>query len=468
MLLSQDFRLSTPQIIWFRQDLRVRDQAAVMAASASAPVIPVYILDDTAPDHWRLGSASRWWLHHSLISLNTDIEKLGGRLVLLMGNAVAVLQELMVVTGASTIHALEHFEPWARRQQAALGNALTLHPGLSLAHPTAMRTGSGTAFKVFTPFWRALQTHLPPALPRPAPKKLVMADKAPAGETLASLKLLPTKPDWGQKLAQHWTPGSTAAHNHLKVFSTVAQAYGEARNTPAVKGTSLLSPHLHFGEISPADVWHGVPSAEPFLRQLGWRDFSFNLILASPDFADVNWKPEFDGFPWVDDAVGFKAWQHGKTGYPIVDAGMRQLYATGWMHNRVRMIAASFLIKDLMIDWRAGEKWFWDTLVDAALANNAAGWQWVAGSGADASPYFRIFNPVSQGEKFDPEGAYIRQWLPELAKLSTAHIHAPWLAPVGVLEYAGVVLDKTYPKPIVSHDQARLRALAAYKTLRAA
>ncbi len=460
--------MSTPHIVWFRQDLRVSDQAALAAAAAAGPVIPVYILDDAAPEHWRMGAASRWWLHHSLASLSKALEKYGGTLLLLKGDAVATLKNLMAATGATTVHALEHFEPWAQRQQAALGGALTLHQGLSLAHPTAMRTGSGTSFKVFTPFWRALQMHMPPSLPKPPPKKLHMFPDVPAGDSLYRWKLLPENPDWATPIKEHWSPGSAGAHAQLNAFVDHAENYSDARNTPSVKGTSKLSPHLHFGEISPAEVWHGVPSVEPYLRQLGWRDFSCNLLLASPDFADVNWKSNFDSFPWVDDKAGLKAWQYGTTGYPIVDAGMRELYATGWMHNRIRMITASFLIKDLMIDWRAGEAWFWDTLVDASLGNNAAGWQWVAGSGADASPYYRIFNPVSQGEKFDANGIYVRRWVPELAKLPNAHIHAPWLAPKNVLDYAGVELGKTYPKPIVNHDTARLRALAAYKSLKAA
>jgi deoxyribodipyrimidine photo-lyase len=299
-----------------------------------------------------------------------------------------------------------------------------------------------------------------------------MAEGAPAGEKLDSWKLLPTRPDWAKNFSGYWSPGEAGARARLTDFAPRARAYDAGRNFCAQDHTSRLSPHLHFGEISAAQVWHGITAktrtgAEPYLRQLGWRDFSFNLILTAPDFADVNWRRDFDAFPWQPDDKALRAWQKGQTGYPIVDAGMRQLWATGWMHNRVRMITASFLIKHLMQDWRRGEEWFWDTLVDADLANNAAGWQWTAGSGADASPYYRIFAPVTQGEKFDADGSYVRRWVPELAKLPAKFIHKPWEAPPLLLAEAGVTLGKTYPRPMVDHAEARARALAAFKTLSA-
>lgn len=462
--------LAAPQIIWFRQDLRLEDQAAVRAAAAAGPILPIYILDDAAPGDWRIGSASRWWLHQSLTSLATDLAAKGAQLILRKGDAVAILQQLAAETGASAIHAIGHYEPWARRQEQQLAKTglLNLHGSVALHNPAQMTTGSGTAFKVFTPFWRAMQQHLPPATPAPAPKKFQMADANIASDALEGWHLLPRKPDWASGFGQYWTPGANGAALKLDVFKNKAAHYGDARNAVADDGTSSLAPHLHFGEMSPAQVYHGAGAkAEPFLRQLGWRDFSFNLLLMSPDFADVNWKREFDRFPWDKNAAAYQAWCKGRTGYPIVDAAMQQLWQTGWMHNRARMIVASFLIKDLLIHWRDGERWFWDTLVDADLANNAAGWQWTAGSGADASPYYRIFNPITQGQKFDPDGAYVRRWLPQLAKLPTDVIHAPWEArPIELLD-AGITLGKDYPNPMVNHAAAREQALLAYKQLKA-
>lgn len=464
--------MAKPQIIWFRQDLRLSDQAAVLMAARAGPVIPVYVRDDQVAGKWTAGAATRWWLHHSLASLEQDLHKLGCRLLLLSGDAVSQIASLARETGAEAVHALEHFEPWARRQQSQLAGQLTLklYDGVALAPPESIRNKSGTAFKVFTPFWRTLQTLMPPPEPAPRPKKMQMYDAAPQGDVLASWHLLPTKLDWSAGLASSWTPGEAGAIARLAGFAPRVGGYGDGRNFCAEDHTSRLSPHLHFGEISAAAVWHGITSktgtgAEPFLRQLGWREFSANLLLASPDFADVNWRREYDHFPWQPDEKSLCAWQKGQTGYPIVDAGMRQLWETGWMHNRVRMITASFLIKHLMQDWRRGEEWFWDTLVDADLANNAAGWQWTAGSGADASPYYRIFAPVTQGERFDTDGTYVRRWLPELKNLPAAYIHKPWEAPPLMLADAGILLGKHYPHPMVDHAQARERALAAFKAL---
>ncbi len=464
--------MTAPQIIWFRQDLRLADQPAVAAAAKAGPVIAVYVLDDAAAGPWAMGAAARWWLHHSLASLDAGLRARGNRLLLLRGDAVGLLTGLARDTNASAIHAIGHFEPWARRQEQALAatGLLRLHGSVALAAPDSVRNKTCNPFKVFTPFWRTLQAQMPPAHPLPALKKITLSPNTPAGAALAEWDLLPTQPDWSQGWLQHWTPGEAGAQARLAQFAPQVGSYAEGRNFCAEDFTSKLSAPLHFGELSVRQVWHGVSgvgeaAAEPLLRQLGWRDFSFNLIITAPDFADVNWRREFDSFPWRDDAAGLRAWQRGRTGYPIVDAGMRQLWRTGWMHNRVRMITASFLIKHLLIDWRAGERWFWDTLVDADLANNAAGWQWTAGSGADAAPYYRIFAPVTQGERFDAEGAYVRQWVPELGRLPAKFIHSPWEAPPEVLAKAGVVLGKTYPHPMVDHAGARARALAAYKTL---
>lgn len=461
-----------PAIVWFRQDLRLADQPALAAALDDGPVLPVFVLDDAAPGRWAMGGASRWWLHHSLASLDTDLRARGSRLILLRGDAVTLIADLAAATSARSVHAIHHYEPWARRQESELARrlALTLHHGLTLAPPARMTTKTGGAFKVFTPFWQALQQMMPPLPPRPAPDRIPLAEGAPAGDTLGDWGLCPTAPDWATGFAPVWQPGEAGARRRLADFTSLAADYGRDRDLCAEEATSRLSAHLHFGELSPATAWHVVSDAagsagQAWLRQLGWRDFSLNLLLNAPDLADVNWRRAFDAFPWVRDDAALTRWQRGQTGYPIVDAGLRQLWRTGWMHNRVRMIAASFLIKDLMIDWRAGETWFWDTLVDADLANNAAGWQWTAGSGADASPYFRIFNPVSQGRRFDPAGAYVRQWVPELAGLPDDLIHAPWEAPPALLAAAGVRLGETYPAPMVDHARARDRALAAYKAM---
>jgi len=349
--------------------------------------------------------------------------------------------------------------------------------GALLREPWELTTGQGAPYKVFTPFWRALQAAVPPPAPLPRPKKLAGYDGID-GDSLDDWKLLPTKPDWAAGLRESWMPGEKGAADALVTFlDGAAGSYKSERDRPGTLGTSRLSPHLHWGEVSPRQVWHATQravdaselaagAAEAFLRQLGWRDFSSNLIFHWPDFPDAPWRKEFAAFPWRDDEDAFAAWCRGRTGYPLVDAGMRQLWRTGWMHNRVRMIAASFLVKDLLIPWQRGEAWFWDTLVDADLANNAAGWQWVAGCGADAAPYFRIFNPVSQGEKFDPDGTYVRQWVPELKDLPNDAIHKPWEASDVVLRTANVSLGETYPHPLVDHRAARARALAAYEKVK--
>lgn len=462
---------TSPAIVWFRQDLRLHDQAAVHAAAA-APTAFVYVLDEHGAGHWAMGGASRWWLHHCLRALACALRERGNRLILLRGDPVRLLADLSDRLGGATVHALRHYEPWARRQEQALAAhaPVALHDGVALHPPETVHTASGTPFKVFTPFWRTLSDlPVPPCIP--APTHLGPCPEAvPDGDALDDWDLLPRRPNWAREFPAHWTPGEAGAAQRLETFSP--QHYAERRDFCAVDATSRLSPHLHFGELSPRRVWHGFQGrtgGEAFLRQVGWRDFSINLLLHAPDLADVNWRREFDAFPWAAPKdQELTAWRQGGTGYPIIDAGMRQLWRTGWMHNRVRMIAASFLIKDLMIDWRIGERWFWDTLVDADLANNAAGWQWTAGSGADAAPYFRVFNPVTQSQKFDPDGAYIRAWVPELAKLPDAHIHAPWLAPDAILHAAGVRLGVDYPHPIVDHGAARAHALAAYATLRSA
>lgn len=479
-----------PVIVWFRQDLRLADQRALAAATASGqPVIPVYILDDESPATWRPGAASRWWLNQSLTSLDDSLTSIGSRLIYRKGAAVDVLGALIDETDATTVFVQAAHEPWASAAELTIHTQLKSRgvefkrmAGAMLKHPEALRTQAGQPFKVYTPFWRALRAAEQPAHPVAAPVSLKAPAKWPSSDDRASWKLHPTAPDWSADMGKLWTPGEDGASARLNAFlAAPLRDYDHDRNRPDRPGTSRLSPHLHFGEISPATCWYAANSAaerlaargltadkglETFQKELVWREFATHLLVHWPTLPDAPFKPAFAAFPWADDAKGLRAWKKGQTGYPIVDAGMRELWATGWMHNRVRMITASFLVKDLLVPWQAGEAWFWDTLVDADLASNSASWQWVAGCGADAAPYFRIFNPGRQGETYDPDGAYVRRWVPELAKLPSAHIHEPWTAPPLVLASAGVTLGKTYPHPIVDHAKARDRALAALKTIK--
>ncbi|MBL4537091.1 MAG: deoxyribodipyrimidine photo-lyase [Oceanicaulis sp.] len=474
--------LKKPVIVWFRQDLRLADNPALQAAAATgAPVLPVYILDDDAPGAWKPGGASRWWLHHSLTSLARDIEQLGGRLIFQKGPAQSCLEALIEDVGADAVFWNRQYEPWARKRDEAIKSALKTADvkarsfnGSLIVEPWDIATKAGAPYKVFTPFWRSLKAGHAPSEPSDRPDALTFQDYQ-GGCALEALKLLPTKPDWSGGLDDNWTPGEAAAHGRLGQFlQHSVTAYSDRRNLPAEHGTSKLSPHLHFGEISPRQVWHAVKrsdhaqseGADTYLSEIAWREFSYNLLYHFPDLPEANFQSKFDGFEWTGQEKDLEAWRRGRTGYPIVDAGMRELWATGWMHNRVRMIVASFLIKDLMIDWREGEAWFWDTLVDADLSSNSASWQWTAGSGADAAPYFRVFNPVGQSEKFDPDGDYLRMWLPELTKLPNKAIHAPWMADASVLRQAGVRLGETYPEPIVDHGEARKRALAAFEKIK--
>ena len=460
--------MTQPVILWFRRDLRLADQPALTAAVASgAPVIPVYILDDESPKHRKMGGASRWWLHHSLASLNADLQAIGSRLLLLRGKSDAVLGRLAEQTGAKAIHCIRHYEPWWRNAEKAVAKALpegcqfNCHDGNYLLAPGSVTTGSGGQYKIYTPFMRALWQHMPPHDPVPAPQKLNAPECWPKSESLSDWNLLPTRPDWAGGMKDMWTPGEAGAKARLDAFADKAKYYDEKRNLPSIAGSSFLSPHLHFGEISAATCWHRTMSAggsvDVFLKELVWRDYAQNVICQFPEYGSKNARDAFDMMPWrdLDDPsvkADFTAWTKGQTGYPIVDAGMRQLWITGWMHNRVRMIAASFLIKHLLIDWRAGEQWFWDTLVDADYGSNAVNWQWTAGSGVDSNMFVRIMAPLSQSEKFDAAG-YIRQWVPELSDLREPYIHDP--------EEHGA-RPKTYPRKLIGHKQARERALAAY------
>ncbi|MGE3250300.1 MAG: deoxyribodipyrimidine photo-lyase [Hyphomonadaceae bacterium] len=477
-----------PALVWLRQDLRLADNPALAtAAKTGARVAFVYVLDDKTPGRWKLGAASRWWLHRSLEALSAALAKRGARLILRRGDAAKVIPALAKEIGAAHVFWSRCYEPYAIARDTAIKAAL-LKAGVAVesvnaalfVEPWEMRTGAGEPYKVFTPFWRAVRAQGALRAPIPPPKQFNAFAGSATSDDLASWKLLPTKPNWASEFEKAWKPGEAGAHAALDHFLDGAlSAYPKARDRADIDGTSRLSPHLHWGELSPAQAAasatayaeaHGTPSAslEKFLAELGWREFSHHLLFHWRDLPSANWKPQFDAFPWANDEARFAAWTRGETGYPMVDAGMRQLWRTGWMHNRVRMIAASFLIKDLMIDWRRGADWFWDTLVDADLANNSASWQWVAGSGADASPFFRIFNPVTQGETYDPNGDYVRRWAPELAKLPAEHIHAPWKAPAVVLREAGVTLGETYPNPIVDHAEARQRALEAFAAIKSA
>ena len=465
--------ISAPVIHWFRQDLRLHDNLALVAACAEGRVVPVYILDDETPGERRMGGAQRWWLHHSLSRLQ---EALPG-LVLRRGNCVAELAKLAAETGACRIHANRLYEPWWQQADSETGAELdlVLHDGCHLAPPASILTGGGTRYRVFTPWWRALLAQMPPPRPGTVPSSGLSLsgahemnrDSPQAGtvpsDSLSDWNLLPTKPNWAAGF-DIWTPGEDGARQALRDFLPHLRAYDDTRNLPSMEGISRLSPHLHFGEISPATVWHIASkeagrAAEPFLRELGWRDYATNLIDQFPNYPTQNGKPRYDDFHWRSGAeadADFVRWTKGLTGYPIVDAGMRELWATGFMHNRVRMIAASFLIKHLLIDWRRGEQWFWDTLVDADFGANGSNWQWVAGTGVDAPMFSRIMAPLSQSEKFNA-GDYVRKWVPELAGVSDPYVHDP--------EEFGA-RPSAYPPKIIGHREARERALDAMRETR--
>lgn len=474
-------------VVWFRQDLRLRDNPALSAAlRAGGPVWPVYILDDEGDGRWLHGGASRWWLHHSLAKLDESLRARGSRLILAQGRSADVLTRLLKQTGAHAVYWNRRYEPAAIERDkglkaglAAAGVEAKSFNASLLFEPHTIKNKAGGPFQVFTPFWKhclTLNVEEPVALPAgdfPIPPQW------PASIELPALGLLP-RIKWDAGLGEAWRPGEEAATQRLKKFIAAGMAdYAEQRNLPDVDGTSALSPYLHFGEIGPRQIWAAVRAlsresgvfpanrgAQVFLSEVGWREFAYHLLFYFPHTPTAPLREDFAKFPWRNDAAQLRAWQRGQTGYPIVDAGMRQLWATGWMHNRVRMIVASFLVKHLRLSWTEGAAWFWDTLVDADLASNTLGWQWSSGCGADAAPYFRIFNPILQGEKFDPEGNYVRRWVPELGRLPTEFIHKPWEAPAHVLGRAGVDLGGNYPAPLVDHGEARDAALAALKTIR--
>ncbi|CAM5485635.1 deoxyribodipyrimidine photo-lyase [Mycolicibacterium aubagnense] len=468
-----------PIIVLFRNDLRISDNKALAAAADSGrPVIPLFILDETGADARPRGAASRWWLHHSLTALGAAVEKLGNRLVLQTGATGKVIAEAIKASGADTVLWNRRYDPAGMAVDAALKSHLRdegfeaeSFDGFLLHEPSRVATQSGDFYKVFTPFHKRLTADGEPRDPVDAPRQLARCDSMPGSERLDALGLLP-KPDWAGGLSGRWKPGEAGALERLEIFlEERLNGYAQGRDRPGEDATSGLSPHLAHGEITPFRIMAALrrrrsQGAETFVKEVSWREFCYHLLFHKPALHRENFRPEFDTFAWRNAPAALKAWQRGQTGYPIVDAGMRELWQTGYMHNRVRMIAASFLIKDLLIDWRQGETWFWDTLVDADAANNPANWQWVAGSGADAAPYFRIFNPVLQGEKFDPQGSYVRHWVPELATLPDRFIHRPWEAPAAVLGDSRLDLGSDYPRPIVDHARARERAMAAYRATR--
>ena len=465
-------------LIWFRQDLRLTDNPALLAARQEGAVMAVFILDPVTERG--TGAAGRWWLHHSLRALSTDLTRHNIPLILVRGGALDRLFDIVHAHNITAVHWNRLYDPASIERDTAIksalkeaGVAVQSHNAALLFEPWVPKTRTGGAYKVFSRFWQHCRNDRP-APPAPCPKVRAQ-DSAPVpvteSETLQDWALLPGAPDWSGGLSETWRPGEAGAWQRLETFLEVRLAdYAEGRDFPGRQTTSCLSPHLRFGEIGPRQILGEINrrglSADKFLSEIGWREFAHNLLYQHPALDSVPMKPEYDTFPWIDDRQGLLAWQKGLTGYPIVDAGMRELWHTGYMHNRVRMITASFLVKDLLVAWQQGAAWFADTLVDADAANNAAGWQWVAGCGADAAPYFRIFNPVSQGEKFDPGGLYVRRWIPELTQVPDQYIHQPWTAPDPVLRDAGLTLGGTYPCPIVDHKTARDRALNALKRIK--
>ncbi len=474
----------TATIVWFRQDLRLADHPALHAAASRGAVVPVFVWYPQGEGAWAPGGASRWWLDRSLRALAAALARAGSPLVVCAGDPAVVLAAIAREAGATRVHFSRRAEPAAVREEERVVGALetaglvaeSFDANLLFA-PEEIRTQGGLPYQVFTPFWRNCQARGEPGAPLPAPARITPPQRAPTGVSIDALELSPKIP-WDAGLRAEWTPGEAGAMARLRAFTHgPMDGYALGRDLPAEERTSRLSPHLHFGEITPRQIWTAINSAaaaggaplrahaDKFRAEIGWREFAHHVLANLPRTAEEPLRREFRAFPWQRSDALLAAWQRGRTGYPLVDAGMRQLWTTGWMHNRVRMVVASFLVKHLLIDWKLGARWFWETLVDADLASNTLGWQWAAGCGADAAPYFRIFNPMTQGERFDPQGTYVKRWVPELAGLPVDCIHAPWEAPPLALAAAGVELGVTYPLPVVDHVQARARALAALATI---
>ena len=473
-------------LVWLREDLRLADNPALRAAAdAGGPVAVLYVLDEALPARWRMGGAQRWWLHHSLKALSASVKKAGGRLILRRGDPREHVPDVARAVGAQIVRWNRRYLPFERETDDAVEAALDgievkTTPGSLLYEPGAITTGSGGPYKVFSPYYKALKARGEPREPLSRVTKLTAPGADVDSDGLDDWALLPTKPNWASGWEELWTPGEAGARVRLESWlDRNAARYADERNRADLDTTSRLSPHLHLGEVSPQTVWHAVrhrvdagdipeDQADGFLSEVAWRDFSYGVLHAFPQMLEKPYDQRFDAFPYETPDGQLHAWKAGRTGYPIVDAGMRQLWQTGFMHNRVRMIVASFLVKDLLIDYNEGIDYFWDTLVCADAANNTASWQWIAGTGVDASPYFRVFNPVGQGEKFDPQGDYVKRWVPELEGLPKKYVHKPWEAPKAVLEKAGVTLGETYPRPIVEHAKQRDEALARYKKMKEA
>jgi deoxyribodipyrimidine photo-lyase len=474
-------------LVWFRQDLRLRDNPALIAAiGRGGPITPVFIWAPDEEGQWPPGAAARWWLHQSLTQLDASLRRLGSRLIIQRGPTLETLRTLLDQTGSTAVFWNRRYEPALIERDSRVKAALQKDErivesfsGSLLFEPWTVQTQQGKPYQVFTPFWKACLAKPEPASPEDAPSRIANPPRWPATLNLAELGLEPAI-DWAAGLRASWRPGEVGASEQLKRFTDEALAdYPVGRNRPDRMGTSRLSPHLHIGEISVRQIWsalrgqrrgqritHPAEATRSYARELGWREFAHHLLFHFSKTPEQPLRKEFAHFPWQPDKGKLRAWQRGRTGYPIVDAGMRELWHTGWMHNRVRMIVASFLVKDLLIPWQQGAAWFWDTLVDADLANNTLGWQWTAGCGADAAPYFRIFNPVTQGEKFDPQGDYVRRWVPELNKMPREWVHKAWEAPAHLLAEAGIELGNTYPLPVVDHQEARSRALEALQQIK--
>ncbi len=470
-------------IYWCRLDLRLADNPALRAAiEAADAVIPLYIWSPEEDGEWAPGGAASWWLHQSLDSFDQSLRGCGSRLIIRQGGSLDVLQQVIEESGATSVYWNRRYEPSARKRDKKIKSVLaerisevkSFNSAL-LAEPWQVENKQGKPYKVYTPFSKQYFNELDIEEPLPGVRKVSAPASWPESESLSSLKLEP-KINWADGIRDAWEPGEAGAAKNLKRFLKQAVIeYDTARDIPGERGTSRLSPHLHFGEIGPRQIWQAVhknaakqmrSGSHTYLKEILWREFAYHLLFHFPHTTTKPLREEFARFPWKRSKKLLTAWQKGQTGYPIVDAGMRELWATGWMHNRVRMIVASFLVKHLLIRWQEGSEWFWDTLVDADLASNTLGWQWTAGCGADAAPYFRIFNPILQGEKFDPQGEYIRRWVPELSRMPNKWICKPWDAPADVLSSAGVTLDENYPSPIVDHSEARQAALEGYDSLK--
>jgi len=464
-------------ILWFRKDLRLMDNPALVEANLNAEIIPIFILDDTNPEENKMGAASRVWLYHSLKSLNISLQK---KINFYSGDPVKIISELINNYNINGVYWNRCYEPWEIRRDKKIKDLLKIKKvkaksfnGSLIREPWEVLKEDQTPYKVFTALYKKayLNSDIEVEVIN-EPTKINYSTKIFSSNTLDTLKLLPNL-SWVDNIIKHWQVGEKNAHLKMtEFFKKGIDDYKEGRNFPFKKNVSRLSPHIHFGEISPKQLWVKAKSissnknTEHFVSEICWREFSYYLLYHFPNLPKDNLQKKFNNFPWKDNNYYFDSWKKGKTGYPIIDAGMRELYETGYMHNRVRMIVASFLVKNLLIHWHKGERWFWDCLFDADLANNSASWQWVAGSGADAAPYFRIFNPVTQGVKFDVDGQYTKQYVPELKDMPNKYLFSPWEAPDDVLNKANVVLGGNYPKPIIDIKESREKALYSFSLIK--